>query len=92
MGNPFFYSLKYWPKLLPKQIENKSMEIYISSLLWNQFWTSGSGKTKNTKIRLFAYFQFDPFPKSKIDLESRFEMRTSIFLFKFNFYLKSFRQ
>ena len=29
-----------------------------------------------------AYFQFDHFPKSEIDSESRFEMRMSIFLFK----------
>ena len=29
---------------------------------------------------VFAYFQLDPFPKSKIDFESSFEMRRSIFL------------
>ena len=34
------------------------------------------------KIRkyVFAYFQFDHFPKSKIDFESSFEMRRSIFI------------
>ena len=32
-------------------------------------------------IRIFAFFQFDHFPKSKIDFENRFEMRMSIFLF-----------
>ena len=47
----------------------------------NKFSTSGSGQTENTQIRVFAYFQFDHFPKSKIDSESRFEMRMSIFLF-----------
>ena len=52
--------------------------------------TSGSGQTENTQIRVFVYFPFDHFPKSKIDSESRFEMRMSIFLFKF--FLKSFRQ
>ena len=46
-----------------------------------QFWTSGSGKTENMQIHVFAYFPFDHFPKSKIDSESRFEMRMSIFLF-----------
>ena len=37
------------------------------------------------QIRVFEYFLFDHFPKSKIDSERRFEMRMSIFLFK-NFF------
>ena len=37
---------------------------------------------------VFAYFQFDRFPKSKIDSESRFEMRMSISIFK-TYFLKS---
>ena len=44
--------------------------------------TSGSGQTENTQICIFAYFQFDHFPKLKIDFESRLEMRMSIFLSK----------
>ena len=36
---------------------------------------------QNTQIREFAYFQFDHFPKSKINSERRFEMRMSILLF-----------
>ena len=48
---------------------------------WNQFSTSGSSQTENTQIRVFAYFQFDHFPKSKIDSESRFQMRMSILQF-----------
>ena len=36
---------------------------------------------QNMQIRVFAYFQFEPFPKLKIDSESRFEMKISIFLF-----------
>ena len=47
----------------------------------NQFLTSGSGQTENTQIRIFAYFQFDHFPKLKIDSESRFEKRMPIFQF-----------
>ena len=47
---------------------------------WNQFLTSGSGQTENTQIRIFTYFQSDHFLKSKIDSESRFEMRMYIFL------------
>ena len=53
----------------------------------NQFSTSGSGQTENTQIYVFAYFQFDHFPKSKIDSKSRFEMRMSIF--PFQIFLKS---
>ena len=33
----------------------------------NQFLTSESGQTENTRIREYVYFQFDHFPKSKID-------------------------
>ena len=33
----------------------------------NQFSTSGRGQTENTRIREYVYFQFDHFPKSKID-------------------------
>ena len=47
---------------------------------WNQFFTSGSGQTENTQIRSCAYFLFDHFLMSKIDFESSFEMRRSIFL------------
>ena len=47
-----------------------------------QILTSESGQTENTQIRVYAYFPFDHFPKSKINFESRFEMRMSIFLFK----------
>ena len=33
----------------------------------NKFSTPGSGQTENTRIRVYVYFQFDHFPKSKID-------------------------
>ena len=33
----------------------------------NQFSTLGSGQTENSRIREYVYFQFDHFPKSKID-------------------------
>ena len=39
----------------------------------------GSGQTENRQIRVFAYCQFDHFLKPKIDFESIFEMRMSIF-------------
>ena len=32
----------------------------------NQFSTSGRGQTENTRIRVYVYFPFDHFPKSKI--------------------------
>ena len=47
----------------------------------NEFLTARSGQTENTQIHGFAYFQFDLFPKSKIDSESRFQMRMSILQF-----------
>ena len=47
----------------------------------NQFSTLGSGQTENTQIHVFAYSQFDHFPKSKIYSESRFEIRMFILPF-----------
>ena len=67
-------------KTLQKKIYNRNMDLLISNCFQNQFWTSGSGQTVNTRKYVFAYFQFDHFPKSKIDFESSFEMRRSIFL------------
>ena len=49
------------------------MDILIS----NQFLILGSGQTENRQIRVFAYFQFDHFPKSEIDSKSKFETRTT---------------
>ena len=78
MGNPFFDFVQYWPKLfIFFRIEMQTFSFQIC--FWNQFSTLGSGQTENTQIRVLEYFQFDHFPK--IDSESRFEMRMSIFLF-----------
>ena len=33
------------------------MDILISNLNRNLFWTSGSGQTENTQIRIFVYCQ-----------------------------------
>ena len=52
-----------------------------SAMVWFPLSTSGSGQTENTQIRVFAFSQFDHFPKMKINFESRFEIRMSIFLF-----------
>ena len=60
------------------------MEIWGFSFeicFWNQFSTSGSGQAENTQIGVFAYFPFDNFLKSKIDYESRFQMRIAKFQF-----------
>ena len=38
-------------------------------------------KLKFMQVRVFTYFQFDYFPKSKFFSESRFKMRMSIFQF-----------
>ena len=69
-----------------RNTSTKKLRIEIWTFLFqicfrNQFWTSGSDQTENTQIHVFAYFPFGHFPKSKIDSESRFEMRMSIFLF-----------
>ena len=37
---------------------------------------------KLERFKEWAYFHFDHFPKSKIDTESRLEMRMSIFVFQ----------
>ena len=57
------------------------MEILISNLLSESIFDFGKWSTENTQIRVFAYFFFDIFPKLKIDFESRFKMRLSIFPF-----------
>ena len=51
----------------PKKIRIVIWTFSFEICFRNQFWTLGSGQTENTQIRVFAYFQFDHFPKSKID-------------------------
>ena len=63
---------KYWLK------RSKKFRILIPTFsfqicFWNQFLTLGSGQTENMQRRVFAYFQLDHFPKSKIDSKSRFK-------------------
>ena len=77
----FLIFFKYWPKHFKKIFWLEIWTFSFQICFRNQFWTSGSGQTKNTQIRIFAYFPFDHFPKSKIDSESRFKMKMSIFLF-----------
>ena len=79
------FPIKYGPKLL--NTYGQSLKIpfnFISKLKFlntieNPFFTLGSAQTENTQIRAFAYFQFNHFLKYKMDSESRFEMRISIF-------------
>ena len=87
----FFHFLKYWPKLFKKKIRIEIWRFSFQICFQNQFLTSGSGRTENTQIRIFAYFSFDHFPKSKIYSKSRSQMRNATFLFKF-FLLKNFGQ
>ena len=64
--------------ILTETLQKKfRIEIWIFAFLicfWHQFSTLGSGQTETekTQIRVFVYFPFDHFPKSKIDSESRF--------------------
>ena len=64
-----------------KKIKIEVWTFSFQICFWNKFSTSGSGQTENTQTRVFVYFLFDHFPHSKIDSKTRFEMRTSIFLF-----------
>ena len=44
------------------------MDILISNLLKKSIFDgTGSGQTENTRIHEYVYFQFDYFPKLKID-------------------------
>ena len=57
------------------------MDILISNLLSESIFDIG--KWSNWKLRKYVYMrniQFDNFPKLKIDSESRFEMRMSIYI------------
>ena len=58
----------------PKKIYKRNMDLLISKLLSKSIFG-----LKILKY-IFAYFQFDHFPKSKIDFESSFEIRRSIFI------------
>ena len=67
MGNPFFDFLNT-DRNAPKnkfriEIWTFSFEICFK----NQFLTSGSCQTEKTRICEYLYFQFDHFPKTKID-------------------------
>ena len=67
-----------------RRLYNKDQEVhrcFSSHSLKVLSWDTASGQTENKRIRVYVYFQFDHFPNSKIDFESRFVMRMSIFLF-----------
>ena len=82
MENPFFLLFIILIETLNKKKFRTEIGTFSFQICFrNQFFTSGSDKTENTQIREFAYFQFDLFLKSKIDSESRFQIRMSIFLF-----------
>ena len=63
-GNPFFYLFNYWPKRSKIFFWIEVWTISFQNCFQSQFWTSGSGQTENTELRVFAYFQFDHFPKA----------------------------
>ena len=59
--------LKYWPKRSKKNFRIEIWTFSFQICFKNQFLTSGSGQTENTRIHVYMYFQFDHFPKLKID-------------------------
>ena len=81
MGNPFLNFFSFHQNAPQKKFRIEIWTFSFQNCFWNQFSTSGSGQIENTQIRVFAYLQFDHFPKSKIDSENIFVMRRSIFLF-----------
>ena len=90
MENTFFdFFLNIGQNSLKKKFRIEVWTFSSQICFRNQFWTFVSGQTENTHIRVYVYFQFDRFPKSKINSESRFEMKMSIF--QFHFFFKEFR-
>ena len=79
MGNPFFDFFLILTERKKNILEIGTFSFQIC--FCNQYWTSGSGQTENTQIRVYVYFLFDHFPKSKINSEIQFKMRMTIFLF-----------
>ena len=65
MENPFFYFFKYWPKRSKNFFRIELWTFSFKICFQNQFLTLG-GQTENTQVRIFAYFQFDHFRKSKL--------------------------
>ena len=66
-GKSFFYFFKYWPKRSKKKFRTEIWTFSLQICFKNQFSTSGSGQTENRRVREYVYFQFDHFPKLKID-------------------------
>ena len=86
-GKSIFLHFKHWPKLLKLKFRTEIWTFSFQIFFW---WsTLGSCQTENSHIRVNTYFLFYHFLKSKIDSESRFEMRRFIFSFK-TFFLKNF--
>ena len=63
MGFFFFTFLNVDQKSLKKNFRIKVWTFQFQMCFRNQSLTSGSHQTENTQIRVFAYFQFDYFPK-----------------------------
>ena len=71
-------------KTLQKNLELKYRHSHFKSAFRMNFGLWEVVQLKICQLRqlaFLAYFQFDHFPKSKIDSETRFEIRMSIFLF-----------
>ena len=82
MENHFFYFfLNTDRNSSKKKITIEIWEFSFQIWLQNQLSTSGNGQTENTQLRVFAYFLFDHFPKSKFDSNNRFEKRMPMYFF-----------
>ena len=79
MGNPIFNFFV---------VDQNAQFFLLQQKYGPSHFNSGLQEVVKLKIRkyVFAYFQFDHFPKSKIYFENNFEIRRSIFLFCFLFF------
>ena len=65
------------------------MDILISNLLSESILDFGKWSNRKTRIRIFAYFPFGHFPKSKID--SKADLKWKCLYFYFKFFFEEFR-
>ena len=72
-------------KTLKKKFRTEIWKFSFQICFQNQFSTSGSGQTENTQIPIFAYVQFDHFPKSKLILKADWKWECPYFFSKLLF-------
>ena len=88
MGNPIFNFFVCWSKRSKKKFTIEIWTFSFQNCFQNQFWTSGSGQTENTQIRI-CVFSVWPLP----EVESLFRKQIwneNVHISILNLVLKSF--